>query len=58
MEYQCVGPAGQRTSVSLEDGMRWEGILDDDEATNDDEADDDDEAEDQHNWRNQLRSEL
>ena len=52
MEYQCVGPVGQRTSVSLEDGMRWEGILDDDE------ADDDDEAEDQHSWRNQLRSEL
>ena len=27
MEYQCVGQAGQKQAISLEEGLRWEGLV-------------------------------
>ena len=35
VEYQAVGAAGQKRSVSMEEGMRWEGLA---SAQNDDEV--------------------
>ncbi|WZN67281.1 hypothetical protein HKI87_19g88540 [Chloropicon roscoffensis] len=27
VEYQCVGQAGQKQAISLEEGLRWEGLV-------------------------------
>ncbi|QDZ25899.1 hypothetical protein HOP50_19g84480 [Chloropicon primus] len=58
VEYQCVGPAGQKQTLSLEEGLQWEGLLEGQKEqrgdTREDEDEDYDDEEQDNNWRNSL----
>jgi hypothetical protein len=42
LEYQCIGQAGQTQAISLEEGLAWEGLKDEDA------------EEEETNWRDSL----